>query len=53
MIEDPTEDEVDTLSLEENIEEDIDNITAAEPTDEWTQFRNQMVVDMFNTWRSS
>ncbi|XP_039128388.1 protein ALP1-like [Dioscorea cayenensis subsp. rotundata] len=53
MIEDPAEDEVGTLSLEENIEDEIGNITTVEPTNEWTELRNQMAVDMFNTWRSS
>lgn len=35
MIKDPAEDELGTLSLEKNIQEDVDNITTIEPTDEW------------------
>ncbi|XP_039138704.1 protein ALP1-like [Dioscorea cayenensis subsp. rotundata] len=53
MEEDPAESEIDNLMLGENTEDDVDNITAVDPTDEWTQFRNDMAVDMFNTWRST
>ncbi|XP_039129055.1 uncharacterized protein LOC120265240 [Dioscorea cayenensis subsp. rotundata] len=49
MIEDPAEDEVGTLSLEENIEDEIGNITAVEPTNEWTELRNQMAVDIMDS----
>ena len=51
MAEDPAEDEVENLNLEEQQEDDIENITVVEPTDEWTQFRLDMAVDMYNTWR--
>lgn len=50
MAEDPAEDEVENLNLEEQQEDDIENITVVEPTDEWTQFRLDMAVDMYNTW---
>jgi len=53
MEEDPAESEVDNLMLGENTEDDVENITAVDPTNEWTQFRNDMAMDMFNTWRSS
>ena len=34
MIEDPIEEEINTLPLEENTQGGIDNITVIEPTDE-------------------
>ncbi|XP_039134226.1 uncharacterized protein LOC120271616 [Dioscorea cayenensis subsp. rotundata] len=49
MIEDPAEDEVVTLPLEENIEDEIGNITAVEPTNEWTELRNQIAVDIMDS----
>lgn len=52
MANDPTEEEIDTTYFDENIDDDIDNIVAVQPTDEWTQFRREMVIDMFNTWQS-
>ena len=51
--EDPREAEVDNLMLGENIEDDVDNVAIVDTANEWTQFRNDMAVDMFNTWQSS
>lgn len=39
MVEDPVEDEVDTLPQKENARDDTDNIIVIEPFDEWTQFK--------------
>ena len=53
MEEDLAKAEVDNLTLGENVEDDIDNIATVDPTDELTQFRTNMAIDMFNTWQSS
>lgn len=52
MVEDPSEEEVGTTSLNESIDDDTNNIVTVQPTDEWTQFRHEMAIDMFNTWQS-
>ncbi|XP_039119378.1 uncharacterized protein LOC120255673 [Dioscorea cayenensis subsp. rotundata] len=48
LIEVPNEDEVETTSLEESVEDDNKHIAAVQPTNEWTQFRQEMAVDMFS-----
>lgn len=53
MEEDPVEVEVDGLMLGENTKDDVDNNIVVDPTDEWSQFRNDMAMVMFYTWRSS
>lgn len=53
MIEDPAKKEIDTLPLEENTKDDTDNVIVIEPTDEWSQCRLDMVMDMFNAEQSS
>lgn len=52
MTEDPIEDEVKTTSLEESVENDIEHIEGMQPIDKWPQFRQEMVVDMFNMLHS-
>ena len=47
------EDDIANLTLEKNLEDDIKNITIVEATDEWTQFRLNMAIDMFIIWQSS
>ena len=53
MAEDPVEDEFDDLTLDENMQDNIENITVVDPTDEWIQFRLNMAGNMFNAWQSS
>ncbi|XP_039118482.1 uncharacterized protein LOC120254445 [Dioscorea cayenensis subsp. rotundata] len=49
IVEDPVEDDVSDATLE-GAQDDIENIIVVEPTEEWTQFRLNISVDMFNTW---
>ena len=53
MTEDLAMDEFNNLMMEESTEDDIDIITAIDPTNEWAQFRLDMAIDMFNTWQSN
>ncbi|XP_039126951.1 putative nuclease HARBI1 [Dioscorea cayenensis subsp. rotundata] len=52
MIEDPAEDEFEPTSLEESVEDDNEHIVAVQPTNEWTQFRQELAVNMFNMSQS-
>lgn len=52
MVDDPTEDEDDALPIEDSTPYEPNNITAIDPTDEWSQFRVNMALDMFSTWQS-
>ena len=47
------EDDIHNLTLGENSENDIQNITHVELTNEWTQLKLNMGIDMFNACQSS
>lgn len=40
MVEDSSEEEVGTTSLNESIDDDTNNIVIVQPTDKWTQSRH-------------
>ncbi|XP_039135802.1 uncharacterized protein LOC120273238 [Dioscorea cayenensis subsp. rotundata] len=49
MTEDPAENELELLHSEEDMQDDIENITIVDPTDEWTQFRVDMATNIMDS----
>ena len=46
------EDECENVEEDEEQEDNDDLITAVEPSEEWTGWRNTVAQDMFNDWRN-